>query len=345
MAQEAGTSDDQLMAEKATETEKPTEEDQSKAEDPSETEKPTEEDRSYVERAEAAAAEAAVAEAPTGKAENIHAGLSEEEQDALLKEFFSELREVDRDNEVNRILGAFKLNPFEQLGLHFDSTLPDVKRQYRKASLMVHPDKCKHPRAQDAFEILGHAVSELEDEGKLKELIYVMSLARDELRKDRKKSTKNDAVVRLASAVHKEGRQGVEADWEATDEYHQAWKMKARDILAKAEWRRRKLNKRMKDEQLRLEEDEAGMKKRLKETREDHKKWEETREGRVGNWRTFVSKKKSKSKAGEKMVAGSGIKPPKLVQEDEDRTYIPRPVGEQFRPPPPKIARERQPKK
>ena len=37
----------------------------------------------------------------------------------------------------------------------------------------------------------------------------------------------------------------------------------------------------MKDEQLRLEEDEATMKKRLKETREDHKKWEETREGRV----------------------------------------------------------------
>lgn len=37
----------------------------------------------------------------------------------------------------------------------------------------------------------------------------------------------------------------------------------------------------MKDEQLRLEEDEATMKKRLKETREDHKKWEESREGRV----------------------------------------------------------------
>lgn len=39
---------------------------------------------------------------------------------------------------------------------------------------------------------------------------------------------------------------------------------------------------------------------------------------------------------GEKMVGGSGIKPPKLVEEDSDRTYIPRPVGEQHRPPPPK---------
>lgn len=95
-----------------------------------------------------------------------------------MQEFFSELREVDRDNEVNRILGAFKLNPFEQLGLPFDASLQDVKRQYRKASLMVHPDKCKHPRAQDAFEILGHAVKEVEDEGKLKELQYVLNLAR-----------------------------------------------------------------------------------------------------------------------------------------------------------------------
>jgi preprotein translocase subunit Sec63 len=44
---------------------------------------------------------------------------------------------MDRDNEVNRILGAFKLNPFEQLGIRFDATLDDAKRQYRKASLLV----------------------------------------------------------------------------------------------------------------------------------------------------------------------------------------------------------------
>ena len=36
------------------------------------------------------------------------------------------------------------------------------------------------------------------------------------------------------------------------------------------------------------------------------------------------------------MIGGSGIKPPKLVEEDQDRTYIPRPVGEQHRPLPPK---------
>ena len=43
---------------------------------------------------------------------------------------------------------------------------------------MVHPDKCKHPRAQDAFQILTNANNELEDEGKLKELMYVFNIAR-----------------------------------------------------------------------------------------------------------------------------------------------------------------------
>lgn len=39
------------------------------------------------------------------------------------------------------------------------------------------------------------------------DLMRLMTLMdADELRKDRKKSTKNDAVVRLASAVHKVGQ-------------------------------------------------------------------------------------------------------------------------------------------
>jgi DnaJ family protein C protein 8 len=39
----------------------------------------------------------------------------------------------------------------------------------------------------------------------------------------------------------------VEAEWEKTDEFHDAWKLKARDMLARAEFRRRKLTKRVRD--------------------------------------------------------------------------------------------------
>lgn len=73
--------------------------------------------------------------------------------------------------------------------------------------------------------------------------------------------------------------------------------MQARDMLARAEWRRRKLTKRLKEEEERIEEDEADTRKRLKTSREHHKKWEETRETRVGTWRDFAKKKGKKARA------------------------------------------------
>jgi DnaJ family protein C protein 8 len=73
------------------------------------------------------------------------------DEDQLLKSFLAEVSEAERDNEVLRILGCFKLNPFEHLKLSFDSSADEVKKQYRKLSLLVHPDKCKHPKAQEAF--------------------------------------------------------------------------------------------------------------------------------------------------------------------------------------------------
>ncbi|KAG6760740.1 hypothetical protein POTOM_033920 [Populus tomentosa] len=71
--------------------------------------------------------------------------------DLLLKSFFAEVSEVERDNEVARILSCFKLNPFEYLNLPFEASPEDLKKQYRKLSLLVHPDKCKHPQAKEAF--------------------------------------------------------------------------------------------------------------------------------------------------------------------------------------------------
>lgn len=49
----------------------------------------------------------------------------------LMKQFMNVMRAADRDNEVLRVLGAFKLNPFEKLNLRFTATASEVKRQYR----------------------------------------------------------------------------------------------------------------------------------------------------------------------------------------------------------------------
>lgn len=260
--------------------------------------------------------------------------------DELLKEFYAEVREVDRDNEVNRILGAFKLNPYEQLGLRFDAAVEEVNRHYRKTSLLVHPDKCSHPRAKDAFDALRQAQQALLNEEKKLELDRQLTYVRELVREERKKSTKHDSAVRVASMMHEDGRAGVEAAWEGTDEFHHLWKLKSRDVLAKSEWRRRKLTKRIKDEEGRIESEEKEEKDFLQRLRDHEKGWEKTRESRVGTWRDFVKKKEGSGegksgKTKKRKLAMGGIKPPKQKTWDEEKTYVQRPVGEQFRPPPP----------
>ncbi|PRW44555.1 J domain-containing spf31 [Chlorella sorokiniana] len=253
------------------------------------------------------------------------------DEDAL-KEFYTDLKDAEREGEVNRILSAFKLNPFEQMNLHNDATPEEVRRQYRKISLMVHPDKCKHPRAKDAFEVIGAAQKAILDEEQRKKLDFLLDHAKEEVKKEWKKAAKGDAATRLAALMNEEGKQGVEAAYEQTEEFHEAWRLKARDVLARAEWRRRKLTKRIEEEETRAKAEYKEEREAAKAQAKHEKKWEKTRDERVGSWRDFVA-----GKAAKKQKTG-GLKPPKMKESDTEKRYVQRPVGEQFRPPPPKHA-------
>lgn len=87
----------------------------------------------------------------------------------------------------------------------------------------------------------------------------------------------------------------------------------------------------LKDETERAKEEHEEMKQQVKRQREHEKKWESTRDTRVGTWRDYMNKGSKKKSAGH-------IKPPKQKTFDEDKTYVQRPIGEQHRPPPPKPA-------
>ncbi|KAJ9520567.1 hypothetical protein QJQ45_007427 [Haematococcus lacustris] len=259
-------------------------------------------------------------------------GIGAEPVDAeeLLKAFFGELKDVDRDNEVNRILWAFKLNPFEKLNLRFDAPIEDVRKQYRKLSLMVHPDKCKHPQATAAFDLLGEAQKELMNDEKREHLLAVLNMAKEDVLKAWRKETKHDNLVRVASFLNDAGKEGVQAAWEKTDEFHERWRLKGRELLASAEWRKRRLGKRMKEETARLEGVAAESRDKAKKTKAVEKEWEATREQRVGTWREFMA---DASKSGKTV---GELKPPKLRANDEDKLYVRRPVKEEeLRPAPP----------
>ncbi|ONK65426.1 uncharacterized protein A4U43_C07F36970 [Asparagus officinalis] len=125
----------------------------------------------------------------------------ETEEDLLLKSFMAEVSEVGRDNEILRILSCFKLNPFEHLNSPFDSSTDDVKKQYRKLPLMVHPDKCKHPQAKEAFAALAKAQQLLLDPQEREYVLSQVNNAKEELRAKRKKQLKKDNASNINSLV------------------------------------------------------------------------------------------------------------------------------------------------
>ncbi|RLN41024.1 hypothetical protein C2845_PM01G09990 [Panicum miliaceum] len=248
-------------------------------------------------------------------------GSSEADEDQLLKSFLAEVSETERDNEVLRILGCFKLNPFEHLKLSFDSSPDEVKKQYRKLSLLVHPDKCKHPQAQEAFAALAKAQQLLLDPQERGYILGQVTAAKEELRAKRKKELKKDSASKIKSLVD-EGK--YEEQFERSDEFQQQLIIKVREILTEKEWRRKKMQMRISEEEGRLKKDEEETKEMWKRKREHEEKWEETRDQRVSSWRDFM-------KTGKKGRKGE-IKPPKLKTEDPNKSYVQRPVVDHLMP-------------
>ncbi|KAL9258028.1 J domain-containing protein [Drosera capensis] len=237
-----------------------------------------------------------------------------EEDDQLMKKFFAEVGEVERDNEVVRILSCFKLNPFEYLNLPFSASPEDVRKQYRKLSLLVHPDKCKHPQAKEAFGALAKAQQLLLDSQEKDYILSQVTAAQEELLMKWKKQLKKDTASKIKSLVDEK----FEEQYVKSDEFQQQLKLKVRQLLTDQEWRRRKMAMRISEEEGRLKKDEEEQKEMWKKKREHEEQWEGTRENRVSSWRDFM-------KSGKKAKKGE-LRPPKLKTEDPNKSYVQRPV-------------------
>ncbi|XP_039116047.1 uncharacterized protein LOC120251555 [Dioscorea cayenensis subsp. rotundata] len=76
--------------------------------------------------------------------------------------------EAERFEEVSRIAGAEVDKPYDVLAVNWKMSFDNIKKRYWKLSLMVHPDKCSHPQAHQAFVILNRAFKDLQDPDKRK---------------------------------------------------------------------------------------------------------------------------------------------------------------------------------
>ncbi|TFK33240.1 hypothetical protein BDQ12DRAFT_769070 [Crucibulum laeve] len=210
------------------------------------------------------------------------ASVDEAEIEKLLSR---EASAFQREIEVERILKAFKLNPYDILDIEEAATADGIKKKYRQISLFIHPDKCPHARAPEAFDILKKAESELSDEKKREELDAVINQARALVLKGL-----NLPITTLDSDPKLKSLQPP---------FKVQLRIQSKELLIDEEVRRRKAIKmNLANEGLEARKKDEEVAQRKRKVEED-KVWEDTRDERVDSWRSFStnSRKKKKTKA------------------------------------------------
>lgn len=202
--------------------------------------------------------------------------MSDTEIDSVLQK---EASEHTKDTEIERILSTFALDAYSVLDLQPGCTPKDIKLQYRKKSLLIHPDKTSNARAPDAFDRLKKAESALQDPRQREQLDQAFTDARRLLIRDRRWT------------IHDERLKGAA--------FLADWRERTREVLVENELRRRKIARAQMEEEGRLKRKAEEELEERRKKRESAKAWEDSRDTRVSNWRDYrksVSSKKKKKK-------------------------------------------------
>lgn len=102
-------------------------------------------------------------------------------------------RSLKAAEELERLTTETFYNPFDILYLGIEATDEDIKKMYRMFSMILHPDKCKDPRAAEAFHIVDQAYKMLQDVEKRKVYVRIMREAREKSEYERTKENKRRA--------------------------------------------------------------------------------------------------------------------------------------------------------
>ncbi|XP_018575948.1 dnaJ homolog subfamily C member 8-like isoform X1 [Anoplophora glabripennis] len=230
-------------------------------------------------------------------------------------EFYTEVKEIEkRDSvltpkqQIERLLrpgSTYRnLNPFDVLQVEPDTSLEEIKKKYRRLSILVHPDKNQDDpdRAQQAFEAVNKAWKTLENEETRKKCLDIIEEAvgrTDLMLAEKRKKAK------------KEGKDGIPEDDPA--KYKHAIYVLTMKLFADMERKRRELAERDQEERKRKREAEIEEEEKVKAQKEWQKNFEESRQNRVESWQSFQANTKSKGKKSNKKI--KMFRPPKNKPE------------------------------
>jgi DnaJ family protein C protein 8 len=204
-----------------------------------------------------------------------------------MKDFLSEVQSMsthnNKDNLMNmdiqleRILSKKYYNPYDVLLLKSEAPEEEIKRAYRGLSVLIHPDKCKDPRAPDAFHIVDQAYKTLLDGEKRKIYQRVMREARERVEFERIKENKRRKKQGLPDLP--------------PETFENEYKDMCERLFIEIEERKEHYTKLEESQKQRMRDEleEKKMKEQIRHMTDEE--WEKTRDERVQNWRDFSSKK------------------------------------------------------
>ncbi|KAJ7973936.1 DnaJ domain containing protein [Quillaja saponaria] len=123
--------------------------------------------------------------------------------------------EAERFEEVTRIMGVEGDSPYDVVGVNHNMSADNIKKRYWKMSLLVHPDKCSHPQAHQAFIKLNKAFKDLQDPDKRKVLDEKIKLKEEQEEfKAELKAMQEAALWRRSQGISMEGDDVLLAEME-----------------------------------------------------------------------------------------------------------------------------------
>jgi len=211
------------------------------------------------------------------------------------------------DAEIARLLRPgsryFNLNPFEVLNIDPDINFEELKKAYRKLSLLVHPDKNPdNGNAQEAFSVVNKAYKMLQDKPQLKfcrDLVAAAHQRYDEKLEEKRTEAAEKGLLKIEEDDDTVYKRGLRAEiCKMFADVHK----KQEQILEKDAANR----KREREEELRRMEE-------LRKQAEFEEAWEEQRDERVNSWRNWDEKRKKRRKKSRKLKGP--LRPPPLNTE------------------------------
>ena len=159
----------------------------------------------------------------------------------------------------------FNLNPFEVLQVEPETPIEDIKKQYRKLSFLVHPDKNQEDseRAQQAFEPVSKAWKTLESGETRKKCLDIIEEA---------KGRTDIMLAEKRKKFKKEGKDRIPED--DPDKYKHAVYVLTMKLFADMERKRRELAERDQEERKRKREQEIEEEENVKAQKEWQKNFE-----------------------------------------------------------------------